>query len=430
MTDSNTISRLSRTGVRLLASALVTAGLAATLSGCNSTLAGTALPGEVDIRKLDVGAYPIEPVDIYGDYRPSFFQMDDVAAMRLADYVATAEDVDPRMTFGSDAESFTSGAMSSLVGRSTVTEAIAKRNKMMYGFKSEGADRSTFILDSGWPTVTRGTPDASTVNIVVMQFPDAESAQRASDEFYAADLDANKETNQPLTLAKYPKAHANWRPGVGTARSFNTQGPYVVGLVVTVPKPDPAALTTLTEKAFDTQLPLLDQVKPVSDEEALHLPWDQDHILSRTLNPDQIYKPGIGAYPGIYGRRGILHHIYDRALARKTFEAIGADRFAMTDTALLARGKDAASAKKAVTEPLVISGMTRKADPPPNVPDSVCVENRTGSSGNAAQSRVDRFTCIVAYRQYVSYLNADQLLDAQQRAAAQYALLANSQWQP
>ncbi|WP_280366405.1 DUF7373 family lipoprotein [Nocardia wallacei] len=429
MTDSNTISRLSRTGVRFLAGALVAAGLAAMLTGCNATLAGTALPGEVDIRKLDVGAYPTEPVDIYDDYRPAFFQMDDVAAMRLADYVATAEDVDPRMTFGSDAGSFTSGAMDSLLGRPDVTEAIAKRNKMMYGFKSEGADRSTFILDSGWPTVSRSTPDASTVNLLVMQFPDAEAAQRSADEFYAADFDANKDSNQPLTLTKYPKAHAHWRPSVPTARSFVAQGPYVVGVVVTVPKPDQAALTTLAEKAFDTQLPMLDQVKPVSDEEALHLPWDQDHILSRTLNPSEVYKPGIGAYPGVYGRRGVLHHMSDRAQARKTFEAIGADRFAMTEAALLARAKDAASARKAVTEPLAITGMARKADAPPNVPDSACVENRTGT-GNSAQTRVKRFTCIVAYRQYVSYLNAAQLLDAQQRAAAQYALLANSQWQP
>ncbi|MBF6171354.1 DUF7373 family lipoprotein [Nocardia blacklockiae] len=426
MIDSNTVPRAR---LRRWAGILAAAGLAATLSACNATLAGTAQPGEVDIRKLDVGSYPIEPVDIYADYRPGFYQMDDVAAMRLSDFVATAEDVDPRLIYGGDAGSFTAGAMDSLVGRTDLTEPIAKGNKMLFGFKSEGADRSTYILDSGWPTVSRSTPDATTVNMIVMQFPDADSAQRSADEFYAADFDANKDSNQPLPLAKYPKAHSHWRPTGTAARTFAAHGSYVVTAVVSVPKPDPSGLTTLTEKAIDTQFGLLDQLKPVSDEEALHLPWDEDHILSRTLNPDEVYKPGLVGYPGIYGRRGILQLMPDRAQARKTFETIGADRFAVTDAALLARAKDTESAKKAVTEPLVIHSMAKKADAPPNVPDSTCVENRTGT-GSSAQTRVKRFTCIVAYRQYVSYLNAAQLLDAQQRAAAQYALLANSQWQP
>ncbi|MBB5912804.1 hypothetical protein BJY24_001671 [Nocardia transvalensis] len=425
MITSNTISRH---GIRRVAGVLATVGLVAALSACNATLTGIAQPGEVDIRKLDVGSYPIEPVDIYEDYRPGFYAMDSVGAMRLADYVATAEDVDQRFTYAVDSSDFSAGAPDGLLGRGDAVETILKRNKMMFGFKSEGSDRPTSVLDFTWPEVSRTTPDATTVNLLVMQFPDADAAKRTAGELYDADFEANKDKNQPLALPKYQDARAHWRPGGTASRAFLAHGLYVAAVVLTVPKADPATLTSLTEAAYSTQVPMLDQLKPLTDEEALHLPWDQDHILSRTLNPNELNKPGLGSTPAILGRRGILQFMPNRTQARKTFEAIGADRFAMTDAALLARGKDEASAKKAVTEPLTIAPVGKPADAPPNVPDSVCMENST--AGQASRTKAKRFTCIVAYRQYVSYLSADQLLDAHQRTAAQYALLANSQWQP
>ncbi|WP_156959401.1 hypothetical protein [Nocardia sp. BMG51109] len=416
-------------GMRGLAGAVVAVGLVVALSGCGSTIAGTAGPSEVDIRKLDVGSYPIEPVDIYADYRPGFYAMGGIGAMRLADYVATAVDVDPRLTFSADSGDFSAGVMDSLLGKTEATEEIAKRNKMLFGFKSEGGDRLTSIIDYGWPEVSRHTPGATTVNMLVMQFPDADSAQRAAHEFYQADVEANKDRTQPIRLSKYADAQGQWRPGSPTGRSFLAHGSYVAAAVVTAAQPDQAAISSLSEKAYDTQLPLLDQLKPISDEETLHLPWDQDHILSRTLNPEETYKPGFTGFPGIYGRRGILQFLPYRAQAKQTFEAIGADRFAITDAALLARAESDESAKRAAAERLSISPVAKQADAPANVPDSTCVENKV-SSVLSSDADDKRFTCIVVYRQYVSYLSADQLLDAHQRAAAQYALLANSQWQP
>jgi hypothetical protein len=58
---------------------------------------------------------------------------------------------------------------------------------------------------------------------------------------------------------------------------------------------------------------------------------------------------------------------------------------------------------------------------PKGVPDSKCAQLPTSFD-------VSKFTCAVRYRQYVGLVWSSQLGDTQQRAVAQYALLANSQW--
>ena len=56
---------------------------------------------------------------------------------------------------------------------------------------------------------------------------------------------------------------------------------------------------------------------------------------------------------------------------------------------------------------------------PPNLTGATCVENKQLAAKK-------RFSCILAYKQYVGIVSSEQLLDAQQRAAAQYAVFANS----
>jgi hypothetical protein len=57
---------------------------------------------------------------------------------------------------------------------------------------------------------------------------------------------------------------------------------------------------------------------------------------------------------------------------------------------------------------------------PKDIPDTKCAQIPTSED-------VKNFTCAVRYRRYVGLVWGRQLDDAQQRAAAQYALLANSQ---
>lgn len=389
------------------------------LAACGSTVSGTAQPGEIDIRKLDVGNYPTEPLNAHDDdYRPTFYEMREVAAMRLADYVATAYDIDPEMKYGALSWSISSGVMPDELGRPADLEPIAKRNKMIYGYKSNGSDNNTTNFTSSWPT--KRQPNSTTVSTIVMQFPDAERAKTAATEFYDADFGAYREQNQPVRLPKYADAHAHWRPDSPFLRTTMAHGPYVIGFLVSTPAPVLDELVALAEKAYRTQLTLLDQLPVLSEEQLLELPWDPDHLLSRALNPDKTKRPSFDDSYALFGPRGVLHSTRDRDYASKRFTEMRADRFALSAGTLVVHTPDADTARKVVADRITPTPSAANAEPPANLPDSACVENKSSLSGSK------RFTCIVAYREYVGFVAANQLADAQQRAAAQYSIFANS----
>ncbi|MFD6106818.1 hypothetical protein ACFWFQ_29620, partial [Nocardia salmonicida] len=91
----------------------------------------------------------------------------------------------------------------------------------------------------------------------------------------------------------------------------------------------------------------------------------------------------------------------------------------ITNAAMVIRTPSDDIAGRAVSEKLVPWQVKLDADPAPKVPNSTCVENRRADA-------VKRFSCLLAYKQYVGIVSSNQLLDAHQRAAAQYALFANS----
>jgi hypothetical protein len=422
---------MTRSLTRGLAVVVAAGGLAAALSSCGSAVPGSAKPAEIDVRTLDVGTYPVDPLDIHDDDPPNNLDALQIGGLRLNEYVATAYDIDPRMRVGLtlNSESFTSGSLVADLGPQDAMTAIAKREDMYFGFESVGSDRSNDVVPGDWPS--QDTRNATSIDLSVMQFPDPATATRAAGEFYAADFDFNKAQNQPLRLDKYPDAHAQWRPGTPVIRSFLAHGAYVESVVAFAPTADPANLIALSDKAYDTEGPLLDQLPPISDEDTLNLAWDPDYLLSRALNSGQDGDPQYDDENAVFGPRGILHYLPDRAYAKKIFTAINAQKFAKTGDALVVRTADAGSAAKAVTDKLTPVPHHSIADAVPKLPESACVDNTNGANGmDIALGERTRFTCIVAYRQYVGYVDSNQLLDAHQRAAAQYALLANSQWEP
>ncbi|MFI6171582.1 hypothetical protein ACIBCN_32725 [Nocardia sp. NPDC051052] len=405
-----------RRAVVLPFAALLTAGLTA----CGSAVAGSSQPAEVDIRKLDTGSYPTEPLNAHDDdYQPDFVTMPHIAAMRLSDFVLPAYEIDPHLKYGQLPFEITRGGLPGELGSEGDMKPIAERNKLLFGFKTTGFDQKTTIVPSAWPIKT--TQHATTISTMVMQFPDPERATAAAAQFYDADLGANREQNQPVPLPNYPTAHAHWRPGTPFLRATLAHGSYVVAFLVSTNEPDLSALTELTEKSYAAQLPVLDQLKPLTDEELFDLPWDTDHLLSRALNPNKSERPAIGSQ-ALYSLRGIVQYADDLSVAKQQFSAMNADRFAVSDGTIVARTPDAAAAKKIVAERRTPAPIARDADAPPNVPDSACVENKRA----AMDFDIKRFTCIVAYRQFAGFVTGDQLLDVQQRAAAQYAIFANS----
>lgn len=405
--------------IHTAAVALACAVAATIVTGCGSTLAGTARPGEIDIRGLDTGNYPTEPPNAHDDdYQPLFIDMDKIAAMRLADHVASAYDIDPRMKYSWTPSSISKGTLPGELGRQEDMRPIAERNRMMFGFHTNGSDQNVSLIASGWPTKPR--PNSTTVGTIVMQFPDPERARQAATEFYDADLGAYREQNEPVTLPRQPQARAHWRPGSPFLRTILAHGSYVVAFLVSANAPDRNALVALAEKAYDVQLPLLDHLPALTEEEMLRLPWDPDHLLSRTLNPAGVHSPSYDDSHALLGLRGIMHYAEDRDYAKQRFTAMGADRFAVSGDTVVIRTPNPEAARRIVAERITPTVIAGPADPPQHLPDSVCVENRATLFDDR------RFTCVVAYKEYVGFVAANQLLDAQQRAAAQYSVFANS----
>ncbi|WP_330232965.1 hypothetical protein OHA40_11080 [Nocardia sp. NBC_00508] len=407
------------TSIRSATAALVCVVSAAILAACGSTMPGTARPGEIDIRALDAGNYPTEPPNAHDDdYLPLFIDMKKVAAMRLADHVASAYDIDPRMKYGWSSSSVSSGVLPDELGRPDDMKPIAQRHRMMFGFQTNGSDQNISMFASGWPTKPRA--NSTTTSTVVMQFPDPDRAREAAAEFHDADFGAYHDRNEPVALPKYPQARAHWRPGSPFLRAVLAHGPYVVAFLVSANAPDRNAVVALAEKAYEVQLPLLDQLPPLTEEQMLRLPWDPDHLLSRTLNPNKTQSPSFDATHALFGLRGIMQYAEDRNYARERFTAMGAEKFAMSNGTLVIRASGPEAARRVAAERMTPTFTAGPAEPPPHLPDSACVENKSGLFDDK------RFTCIVAYKEYVGFVAGNQLLDAQQRAAAQYSIFANS----
>ncbi|WP_043647780.1 DUF7373 family lipoprotein [Nocardia thailandica] len=410
--------------MRKTASALAALVLTALLSACGSTVAGTPQPGEIDIRKLDAGGYPTEPFSAHDDpYRPGFTMMDDVAAMTLAEFVVTAYDIDPAMKYGKRATGVSSGLPPYSLGEDKRITPILKSRRLLYGFSSKGSSTNDGVYDLGqWPMKSK--QNSTTATITVLQFPDADLAATAARELQEADFATYPDKVETVALAKYPNARSYWQPTSPFLRTIMPHGPFVIAFQLSLPTPDKAGLSRLAETAYDKQLDLIGKAKAYTDEESMTLPWDPEKLIDRTLNPDKIPTPDASGMHTLVGPHGLLHYAGDRYpgtidIAAQQFARMKAQRIAMSYGNIVVRTADEHAADQAVKDRLVTSDILKPAAAPPNLPDSTCFENIDASS-------TKRFTCMLAYREYVGIVSSDQLLDAQQRATAQYAILANS----
>lgn len=404
--------------------ALITA--AVLVSGCGGAVSPTALPAEVDVRTLDVGPYPTEPSNAHDDdYVPDYSGRQRIAAARLANSVVSAYEIDSAMKYGRSATLFGATWAPDDLGERTANEAIIKRHKMVYGFETHGSDDTSYVSTyPDWPRRLESKPKQMYAATMVLQFPNAEQATAAAAEFYEADFARYREQNQPITLPKHPAARAHWQPGNGFARTTLAHGPYVVAFLLATTEADPNALAALADRAYELQLPLLDKLTPLSPDEVWDLPWDPDHVLKRVLNPDKAaLRPDYNDFY-VTGKRGLIQFADNRELATDRLGAMNVIDFAVLGDTMVARAADSAAAEMIVTDRITPTPVAGEAAAPANVPHSACVENKVDSKLGGSNSR--RFTCLVAYREYVGFVHSAQLVDAHQQAAAQYAVFANT----
>lgn len=394
---------------------LAVIGTSVTMISCGSGVNGQPAAGEIDVRTLDVGAYSTLPLDLRYEYSNRLDSGRQLAVMRLADQVVIGPDIDPVLKYGHGGV----GLLSTEAATNVLADAagpVLDKYQMMFGFSA----------GSGSAASKKEDPDAgdtTKLTLAVLQFPDAESARNAAPELDAADFDLAREENRSVSLPKYPDAHSHWRPGIPTLGSTMAHGQYVVTLFVHTPTADINQLTDLAQKAYATQTRLLDGLAPLSLEGVLRLPYDPDGMLRRTFNADGIGSPSVGSQAA-FTSQGFLHFIDNQEKWKLIATDIGLDRFARTDSpnsSLLFRVRDSAAAARLLPE-LLETTYPVSRDVPRGIPGARCGESNTSDDYQKA-----RFRCVVQYRQYVAAVHSSQLIDAQQRAAAQYAVLANSQ---
>ncbi|MEU6580779.1 hypothetical protein [Nocardia sp. NPDC046763] len=416
----------------------LTALLAATaLSGCGSQVGGTPAAGEVDVRKFPIGNFPTDPFDIRYSYQHNAVDGKQIALARLMDNVVIGADVDPK--FGHNVTGLLMDSVNSAQASRVLAGAVRpalESNGMMFGFsaaastrelpKSREVDQTDNFNPFGGAL---SDPEATAFNVTVLQFPDQQRAQAAADQMEAVDFAVAADQNVKVTLSKQPSAKAHWRPGVPSMAATMPYGQYVINVYVAQPKPDLDGLRELADQVFAAQLPLLDQAPALSPHEIFRLDYDPDAMLRRTLHPKSVFeaKP---IHEATHTPRGHLHLIYDQTTWKRLLDDNGVDKISTASSGgLLFRARDADASAKLWSG--IVATTSGSVEGPANVPDVSCVQNKV-ALGDAwwgyYVGKTGFYVCTLRYDRYVARVAGDQLIEAQQAAAAQYALLANSQY--
>ncbi|KIA61544.1 hypothetical protein FG87_30070 [Nocardia vulneris] len=388
------------------AGALVIAGTLALGSACGTSPQVTADP-VIDIARLDVGSYPTTPREL-GPVKNAD-QARFIEAERLGNFVPTASDIDPAFREGNPSVSTVFIDPRNSLGKIMSIDRFAEAAPdFVAGFLSNG---STDVRNQGRDLFN-----------AVMIFPDEQRAAAAAEALERVDFEAAPQ-NERVQIPKYPAARAHWQPTQQSIGSWFATGKFVVYtwiydyLKIFLEKVDLPALFALVEKSLDAVVPAIGKFTPTPADQLLNQPIDYDNMLSRTLprpREDSWIDP-----PGAYNGHAALHFTTDPAEDRRLIEEAGVDRFAV-DATNVYRARDAAAAAKFRADRGGLTKRFKSAESPQQLPVAKCKEYI------GTQAMAVRFYCSVSQGRYAAFSWSHQLLDAQQRISAQYAILVNA----
>lgn len=380
--------------------------------GCASEVQGTGVSGELDVRALDTGKFPTAPPKIST-------RLDDLGyarleAARLADAVLSPHEVDPKYSIGASARVHTDAQS---VGQYLAEPAIAVlvNHGFVLGFSTGSAEDVPPRIDAADSRQRDG------LTVTVSRFPDAAAAKAAAAELDAVDLGLNPE-NAAVGLPKYPDARAHWRPAFPTLGSTTPHGNYVISVLAETRTADIDRLVDATQKYLDAEVAELDKfaATPIGKFSTLH--QDPDGLLVRVIHDKGVVSPPDGQGEVVLTLRGYLNYVQDQSGRLPVLQRAGVDRIAVAPSAFGFRAADDAAAARFVTESAELGKAVdrRAVDPPTDVPGAACVQDYVAP-------KEAQFRCFVSYRRYAALVLGGRLWETQQRAAAQYALLANDQ---
>ncbi|MRH91176.1 hypothetical protein GFY24_27675 [Nocardia sp. SYP-A9097] len=377
--------------------------LTATLAGCAQQ--GTAVAGEMDVRTLDAGTYP---VNRYTYDRNSNGKGPMLEAMRMADAVTPTVKVDPSLKVGRGGIVLTEIAdVVSVSHLSSSAKPVLQNRGFIAGFAISGSD----LPDPAGSNAP--DPAGTTVTIRLLRFPSSDNAKLAAKELEDADFNVALDQNKKLTLADYPDAFSHWRPGVGSIGVVMARKEFVISIFASRPKADQADLLSWAKKSLDAEVPAVDAFTPTPADKIDALPVDPDRLLARILVPDrENHTPDPDNF-AVYGANMLIHPAGDEALRQRLVTDTGMDAMALTEDGYLFRTRDARGGID-LTAGLISSLGETAISAPDKVPDTKCVQH----SGS--------YRCYVVYKRYVGVVTADSQDQVRKKATAEYVLLANS----
>ncbi|MEV0337591.1 hypothetical protein AB0H49_01050 [Nocardia sp. NPDC050713] len=393
--------------------AVLTCGaLAVGVGACGSQVSGTPTRVQADLSKLDVGNYQTEPKAI-GNAKNER-QARAREAQRLADYVALPFEADPAY----------------------VTDAWFVRPHIVLNRKALGSlvindtfDDVAKDLVAGWVNSwsTGGDPEAPrrTMNIAVLMFPDAKTAQTVGPALEHDDFTYNPD-NEPVQITKHPGTTAHWRPTVSSIGSWTVHDRYVVFIKVedNTQAPDLPSLVGHVERMLDVQIPLLSQFKPTPAAELSRIPLDPEGLLGRTL-PSDPEKPQRAEPDGIYTGRGTLTLIDGGTGFLDRLKIAEVDLASFGDSVVFrSRTRKGADALWADWQPSTrLEAGEALVASPTGVGDRVECYSDIPEGGSTV---IGTNICVLQVDRYTVQAHGKQLQDLHQKISAQYALLTHN----
>jgi hypothetical protein len=388
--------------IALTASCLALAGM---LAGC-AGVQGTPTAGEIDVRMLEVGTYPVDKHDYSQDSGGKGALLE---GMRMSDAVVPTVRIDPMLKFGRGSTVVTD-AEQALNFVAKVSKPVFDNRKLVVGYAASGADRPD---PAGQSTA---------VTNALFRFPDEATAKLAARELEDVDI-AISPDNRKLSSTKYPDAHIHWRPGVPTVGTFMAHKEFVISLFIQRPTADGDDLVKWVDKTLAAQVAQLGKFTATPEDKLDSLKVDPDGLLARVAVADRKDRAPDPASFAVYGGYHTVHRADDESVHLRLIEDAGVDHIGLVDDSYVARTRDAEAAQKLVTGLLDSEGA--HYDPlgaPRDVPGAKCLQ--LNSKGDP--EREYKYRCYVAYKRYVGVVTSDKEPDVRQKVAAEYALLANS----
>jgi len=400
------------TMARVAVQAAVAVVVSATVIGCGSQVSGSATRTEPDSSNLNFGNYQTQPRTV-GNAK-SLNQGRAWEAQRLADHVAVPFEIDPAYVYDNRRESLVHP-----------TQIVLNRKGLGKLIINDTFDEVAEDLVAGWlntwATGPSGGEPRRSLNLSVLIFPDAKTAETVGPTLEHDDFTFNAD-NESVSITKYPKTYAHWRPSVSSIGSWTVHDRYVIFMKIDdeTKAPDLASLTAQVERALAVQIPLLDKFVPTPSDQLERVPLDPTGLLGRTLPSDP--SAPVRAQPdGYFTGRGALSLFADPdADLLNTFTKNGVDLITFGDSVVF-RSTTTAGAKALVDEWKKPEADSKEASAPDKLADAVaCRANTYESQGEVKTSD---YICYLQVDRYAAQIRDGNLQDLHQQVAAQYVLL-------